>query len=43
VYLSVSLDNDQLDAHLLYFTVKSTTILYMFRELHAYHREAELY
>ena len=34
--LSISLDNDQLDA-LFYNT--STTILYMFQALHAHHRE----
>ena len=36
VHLSISLHNDQLDAHLLYFTISqyNTTILYMFRALH---------
>ena len=36
VHLSISLDSDQLDAHLLYFTIRqcNTTILDMFRALH---------
>ena len=40
--LIISFDNDQLDAHLLYFTYV-TTILYMFRALHVHHQEVELY
>jgi len=43
VHLSISLDNDQLVAHLLLFYNTSTTILYMFRALHAHHQEVELY
>ena len=40
--ISKSLDNDQRDAHLLYFLFyynASTTILYMFQTLHAHHQE----
>jgi len=43
VHLSISLDNDQRDAHLLCFFIlynMSTTILYMFQALHAHHQEA---
>jgi len=43
VHLSIILDNDQLDAHLLYFTIHLFTILYMFRALYAHHQEDELY
>ena len=39
----ISLDNDQLDAQFALFYNTSTTILYMFRELHAHHQEVELY
>ena len=42
VHLSINLDNDQLDAHLLYFTNTFIIILYMFRALYAHH-EVELY
>ena len=38
VHLSVSLDNDQLDAHLLCFTTRPLQY-YMFRALHAHHQE----
>jgi len=37
------LDNDQLDKHLLYFTIHFFTILYMFRALYAHHQEVESY
>ena len=41
----LSLDSDQLDAHLLYFSVRQyiTTILDMFWALYAHHKEVELY
>ena len=42
-YAIISLENDQLNAHLLYFYNMYTAILYMFRALHAHHQEAELY
>jgi len=35
----ISLDNDQLDAQLLYFYNTSTKIPYMFRALYAHHQE----
>ena len=43
VHLSIILDNDQLDTHLLYFTIRFIRILYMFRALYAHHQEVELY
>ena len=43
VYLSISLDNDQLDTHLLYFFKGFIIILYMFRALYAHHQEVELH
>jgi len=42
VHLSMILDNDQHDAHLLYFTIlpySTRTILYMFRALDAHLQE----
>ena len=42
VHLSIILDIDQLDAHLLYFTIR-LLFLYMFRALYAHHQEVELY
>ena len=36
-------DSDQLDTHLLYFTVSFFVILYMFRALYAHHQDVELY
>ena len=43
VHLSIILDNDQLDTHLLYFTMRLLLILYMFRALYAHHQVVELY
>ena len=37
------LDNDQLDTHLLHFTIRLIIILYIFRALYAHHHEVELY
>jgi len=42
--LSIILDNDQLDTHLLYFMYNTfIIILYMFQALYAHHQEVELY
>ena len=44
VHLSVILDNDQRDAHLLNLLYNIfITFLYMFRALYAHHQEVELY
>ena len=37
------LDNDQLDAHLLYFTIRLLYSSTCFQALHAHHQEAKLY
>ena len=43
VHLSISSDNDPTWCTLALFFNMSTTILYMFRELHAHHQDVELY
>ena len=43
-HVTVFLDNDQLDTHVLYFILHMfIIILYMFRALYAHHQEVELY